>query len=76
MANPKLYGEFRSDHGNFYLIEIWDEDYTGNDPDRFNVTSNGFELNYSGQTDNILSQSLGCRCCPFAPNSLAQSRHE
>ena len=49
MANPKLYGEFRSDYGNFYLIEIWDEDYTGNDPDRFNVTSNGFELNYSGQ---------------------------
>ena len=34
MANPKLYGEFRSDYGNFYLIEIWDEDYTGNDPDR------------------------------------------
>jgi len=59
MANPKLYGEFRSDHGNFYLIEIWDEDYTGNDPDRFNVTSNGFELNYSGQTDNIYSPVIG-----------------
>jgi len=59
MANPKLYGEFRSDYGNFYLIEIWDEDYTGNDPDRFNVTSNGFELNYSGQTDNIYSPVIG-----------------
>ena len=59
MANPKLYGEFRSDHGNFYLIEIWDEDYTGNDPDRFNVTSGGFELNYSGQTDNIYSPVIG-----------------
>ena len=59
MANPKLYGEFRSDHGNFYLIEIWDEDYTGNDPDRFNITSNGFELNYSGQTDNIYSPVIG-----------------
>jgi len=41
------------------LIEIWDEDYTGNDPDRFNVTSNGFELNYSGQTDNIYSPVIG-----------------
>ena len=59
MANPKLYSEFRSDHGNFYLIEIWDEDYTGNDPDRFNVTSDGFELNYSGQTDNIYSPVIG-----------------
>jgi len=59
MANPKLYGEFRSDHGNFYLIEIWDEDYTGNDPDRFNVTGGGFELNYSGQTDNIYSPVIG-----------------
>ena len=59
MANPKLYGEFRSDYGNFYLIEIWDEDYTGNDPDRFNVTSGGFELNYSGQTDNIYSPVIG-----------------
>ncbi len=59
MANPKLYGEFRSDYGNFYLIEIWDEDYTGNDPDKFNVTSGGFELNYSGQTDNIYSPVIG-----------------
>jgi hypothetical protein len=59
MANPKLYGEFRSDYGNFYLIEIWDEDYTGNDPDRFNVTGDGFELNYSGQTDNVFSPIIG-----------------
>lgn len=59
MANPKLYGEFRSDYGNFYLIEIWDEDYTGNDPDKFNVTSGGFELNYSGKTDNIYSPVIG-----------------
>ena len=59
MANPKLYGEFRSDYGNFYLIEIWDKDYTGNDPDKFNVTGDGFELNYSGQTDNIYSPVIG-----------------
>ena len=59
MANPKLFSEFRSSHGQFYLIEIWDEDYTGNDPDQFNVTSEGFQLNYSGQTDNIFSPVIG-----------------
>ena len=59
MANPKLFSEFRSSHGHFYLIEIWDEDYTGSDPDQFNVTSNGFELNYSGETDNIYSPIIG-----------------
>ena len=59
MANPKLYSEFRSDYGDFYLIEIWDEDYTGTEPDRFNVTGNGFELNYTGQTDKIYSPVIG-----------------
>jgi len=59
MANVKLFSEFRSTHGSFYLIEIWDEDYTGNDPDQFNVTSEGFQLNYSGQTDNIYSPVIG-----------------
>ena len=59
MANPKLFSEFRSSYGHFYLIEIWDDEYTGNDPDQFNVTGNGFELNYSGQTDNIYSPIIG-----------------
>ena len=59
MANVKYFSEFRSLHGNFYLIEIWDEDYTGNDPIEFNVTSNGFDLNYSGQTDNVYSPIIG-----------------
>ena len=59
MANVKLFSEFRSIHGQFYLIEIYDEDYTGNEPDQFNVTSEGFQLNYSGQTDNIYSPIIG-----------------
>ena len=59
MAEVKFFGEFRSLHGHFYLIEIWDEDYTGSDPTQFNVTGNGFELNYSGQTDNIYSPIIG-----------------
>lgn len=59
MANVKYFGEFRSSRGHFYLIEIWDEDYTGSDPIKFNVTSDGFRLNYSGQTDNIYSPIIG-----------------
>ena len=59
MANPKLFSEFRSSHGSFYLIEIWDEDYTGTTPDQFNVTGDGFQLNYSGQTDDIYSPIIG-----------------
>ena len=59
MANPKLFSEFRSSHGSFYLIEIWDEDYTGTTPDQFNVTGDGFQLNYSGQTDDIYSPVIG-----------------
>jgi len=59
MANPKLFSEFRSSHGHFYLIEIWDEDYTGTTPDQFNVTGDGFQLNYSGQTDDIYSPIIG-----------------
>ena len=46
MANVKYFSEFRSLHGNFYLIEIWDEEYTGNNPVQFKVTGDGFELNY------------------------------
>jgi hypothetical protein len=59
MANVKLFSEFRSIHGQFYLIEIYDDEYTENDPDQFNVTSQGFQLNYSGQTDNIYSPVIG-----------------
>jgi len=59
MANPKLFSEFRSSHGNFYLIEIWDNEYTGTSPDQFDVTGDGFQLNYSGQTDNIYSPIIG-----------------
>lgn len=59
MANVKLFSEFRSIHGQFYLIEIYDDEYTGNDPDQFNVTSQGFQLNYSGQTDNVYSPVIG-----------------
>ena len=59
MAEVKLFSEFRSSHGHFYLIEIYDEDYTGTSPDQFNVTGDGFQLTYSGETDNIYSPIIG-----------------
>ncbi len=59
MAEVKLFSEFRSLHGHFYLIEIHDEDYTGTSPDQFNVTNDGFQLTYSGETDNIYSPVIG-----------------
>ena len=59
MANPKLFSEFRSSYGHFYLIEIWDDEYTGTSPDQFSVTGDGFQLNYSGQTDNVYSPIIG-----------------
>lgn len=59
MANPKLFSEFRSSHGLFYKIEIWDDEYTGTDPDQFDVTRDGFQLTYSGQTDDIYSPIIG-----------------
>ena len=59
MAAVKLYSEFLSSRGTYYKVEIWDEDYTGSSPDEFRVDGNGFELNYTGQTDNIYSPVIG-----------------
>jgi hypothetical protein len=59
MAAVKLYSEFLSSRGSYYKVEIWDEDYTGTSPDEFRVDGNGFELNYTGQTDNIYSPVIG-----------------
>ena len=59
MAAVKLYSEFLSSRGTYYKVEIWDEDYTGTSPDEFKVDGNGFELNYTGQTDNIYSPVIG-----------------
>ena len=59
MAASKLFAEFQSSNGKYYKIEIWDEDYSGTSPDEFNVAGDGFQLNYSGQTDNIYSPIIG-----------------
>jgi hypothetical protein len=59
MAASKLFAEFESSNGKYYKIEIWDEDYSGTSPDEFKVAGDGFQLNYSGQTDNIYSPIIG-----------------
>ena len=59
MAAIKLFSEFKSDSGEYYKIEIWDEDYSGSSPDEFNVVSDGFTLTYSGATDNVYSPLIG-----------------
>ena len=59
MAKVKHYAEFKSSTGTYYKIEIWDEDYTGTTPDEFKVTGKGFDLTYSGQTDDIYSPIIG-----------------
>lgn len=59
MAAIKLFSEFTSDSGEYYKIEIWDDEYSGSTPDEFKVASDGFTLNYSGQTDNIYSPIIG-----------------
>ena len=55
----KLFAEFKSDQGQYYKIAIHDEDYSGSSPDEFKVTSSGFQLSYSGDTDNIYSPMIG-----------------
>jgi hypothetical protein len=59
MAASKLFAEFESSNGKYYKIEIWDEDYSGTSPDEFKVEGDGFQLTYSGQTDNIYSPIIG-----------------
>jgi hypothetical protein len=59
MAASKLFAEFESSNGKYYKIEIWDEDYSGTSPDEFKVAGDGFQLKYSGQTDNIYSPIIG-----------------
>ena len=54
----RLQAEFRSDQGDQYKIEIHDTDWLGGIHE-FNVGSNGFELTYRGQTDDIVSPIVG-----------------
>ena len=54
--------EFTSDNGDSYKIEIHDSAWLGATYD-FNVDSRGFELEYTGETDDIVSPIIGSKLC-------------
>lgn len=64
----RLFSEFHSSTDRLFKIEIHDSDYTG-DPESFVVASDGFTLNYSGETDDIVSPIIGSSCSIRAYNN-------
>jgi hypothetical protein len=58
----RFQSEFTSDNGDSYKIEIHDTDWLGGIY-TFNVDSRGFELEYTGETDDIVSPIIGSRLC-------------
>lgn len=58
MANVRYYTEFRSLRGDFYLLEIWDADHTG-DATRVYCDGNGFTLSHDGEVDALYSPIVG-----------------
>ena len=58
----RFQSEFTSDNGDSYKIEIHDSAWLGATYD-FNVDSRGFELEYTGETDDIVSPIIGSRLC-------------
>ena len=66
----RLYSEFNSSTDKLFKIEIHDTSFTGT-AESFPVASNGFELNYSGETDDIVSPIIGSNCTISAFNTSA-----
>lgn len=64
----RLYSEFQSSTDRLFKIEIHDSNYSG-DPESFVVASDGFTLNYSGETDDIVSPIIGSSCTINAYNT-------
>ena len=54
----RLFAEFTSSFSIDYVIEFHDNEFTGA-AQEIQVSGNGFDLNYSGQTDNIYSPIIG-----------------
>lgn len=54
----RLYSEFTSHNGKDFKIEIYDSSWSLN-ASSFVVASDGFTLNYSGETDDIVSPIIG-----------------
>lgn len=64
----RLYSEFKSSNNKQYKIEIYDDEWTVASSS-FNVTSEGFSLNYTGETDDIVSSIVASECVINAYNT-------
>lgn len=56
-----LYSVFKSDYGTDFTIEIIDNNFNGT-PTEFKTDSRGFTLQYSGETDDIVSPIISSAC--------------
>jgi len=65
----RLQSEFHSSTNKLYKIEIYQEGYTAGITS-FTVASDGFTLEYSGETDDIVSPIIGSRCTINAYNEV------
>ena len=63
----RLQSEFHSSTNKLYKIEIYQEGYTAGITS-FTVASDGFTLDYSGETDDIVSPIVGSKCTINAYN--------
>ena len=66
----RLFSEFKSSNGKQYKIEIYDDDFTAV-ATSFNVGPNGFNLEYAGETDDIVSPIIGSTCVVSAYNNTS-----
>ena len=63
----RLQSEFHSSTNKLYKIEIYQEGYSAGITS-FTVASDGFTLDYSGETDDIVSPIIGSKCTINAYN--------
>jgi len=64
----RLYSEFHSSTDKLFKIEIHDSSFSGT-AEAFTVAGDGFTLNYSGETDDIVSPIIGSNCTISAYNN-------
>lgn len=57
----RLYSEFKSSNSKQYKVEIYDNEWTPA-ASSFNLTGEGFEITYSGETDDIVSPIVSSEC--------------
>lgn len=67
----RFQSEFTSDNGDSYKIEIHDSEWLGATY-TFNVDSRGFQLEYTGETDDIVSPIIGSKLCVGAYSNDGQ----